>query len=314
MALAFKRGQKELEEGGFKDAASRIEAAAGKAIPLEADYDSIKALAGESEWYSGKKEGNNSIALRYLNEQGKWICITVESICKDDLGKEAFTANVEKIVFKVTDKGPKNCDMRDIKFFNCKIESKVLEITCNLDFTQYVGQSFPYSDMTKVIEKMLESGTSLAFNRMKLELEEGKLKEMQSRLASSLGYEIPIEIDWEPIRALPGDAIWYSEKPEPKGVIGLRYVQEQGLWGIIYAFESVGKDDLGKEALQETFKKIVVHVTAEGPKNCDMREFKFHPCEKKGKEFHITHKLDFTQYVGQNFPYSDCAKAIEGMM
>jgi len=314
MALAFKREQKTWEEGGRKDAMDRISAAVGKEIPIEVDYDSIKGIAGESEWYSGKPENRNCLALRYLNEQGKWICLSIEDVAKDEFGKEAVGENISKIWFNVTDKGPKGVDMREMKCFDVSLDGKTLKITCNLDYTQYIGQSFPYSELAKFIVELLDPIYELSFKRMRKQLEDGKLKDQIERLKSSLGYDLPVEVDYDQIIKIPGKGEWYSGKWEPRSVIALRYIEEQGLWGIVFAFEGVGGDDLGKEALKETFDKVVVHVMDDATKGADMRDFKWHKWEKKGKEGHLTHHLDFTGYVGQSFPYADLRKVIEGQL
>jgi len=314
MALAYKREQKTWEEGGRADAMSRISAVYGKEVPIDVDYESIKGIQGQSEWYSGKPENNNALALRYMNEQGKWICIAIETVGNDDLGKEALQEHVHKIWFNITDKGPKGSDMREIKNFNVSIEQKTLKITCNLDFTQYIGQSFPYDDIAKLVTRALEPKCNLEFNRMKKQVEDGKLKDMVSRLESSLGYNFPMEIDWESARMLEGQAIWYQDKPEPRGVIAGRYLEDQGLFGVMYVFESIGGDDLGKEALKESFSKVVLHVTDQAPKGSDMRSIEFHKMEKKGKEIHITHNLDFTGTVGQTFPSDEMKKIVEAQL
>jgi hypothetical protein len=314
MALAFKREVKTWEDGGRKDASDRITAAVGKEVPLEVDYDAIKAINGEGEWYSGKKENNNAMALRYLNEQGKWICLAMEGVAKDEFGKEAVAENITKIWMTVTDKGPKGCDMRDIKCFDIALEAKTLKITCNLDFTSYLGQNFPYSDIEKKIVKLLDPLYDLSFKRMRDAVEKGKLKDQTNRIKDSLGYPIDIEIDWDQISKLPGEAVWYSDRPEPRSVIALRYIEENGLWGIVFAFEGIGKDELGKEALQETFNKVIVRVTPDAPKGADMRDIKFHKWEKNGKTGILTHNLDFLNYVGQNFPYDELKKIIEGQL
>jgi len=314
MALAFKREQKTWEEGGRQDAMGRISAVYGKEIPIEVDYESIKGIQGQGEWYSGKPEGNNALALRYLNEQGKWICISIETVGEDDVGKEALREHIQKILFLVTDKGVKGCDMRDIKCFDVAVENKTLKITCNLDFTGYIGQSFPYSDIDKLISKALHNKGGLLFNRMKKQLEDGKLKDMNSRLESSLGFSFPIEVDWESLRMIQGVGEWYADKPEPRSVIGCRYLEDQGLFGVMYVFESIGGDDLGKEAMKDAFSKVVVHVTDLAPKGSDMRSIDNHTMEKKGKVVHITHNLDFTSHVGQTFPSDEMKKLVEAQL
>jgi len=311
MALAFKREQKTWEEGGRKNAWDRISAAVGKEIPIEVDYDALKGISGEGEWYSGKKENNNALALRYLNEQAQWICLTIEGIANDDYGKECCAEHLNKIWFTITDKGKKGCDMRSITCFDVALEAKTLKITCNLDFTSYIAQSFPYDEIMKIAKALLEPKYFLEFKRQRKKVEEGNQKYYQDRLTSSLGYETPFEIDWEGIKQIQGTAEWYSEKPEPRNVLAGRYLEECAIAGVVYAFEAVGKDDLGKEAMKETFTKVVFHVTDQAPKGADLREMSTHKWEKIGTEGHLTCNLDFTSYVGQSFPDGGLKSIVE---
>jgi len=314
--LSYKRGRKLIEDKKYKELVNnRLHKTLGFALNVEVDYESCRTLPGTAIWYSDRPEPKSVIGLRYIEEQGlAGVVYALEAIGKDDLGKEALKEVVDKVVIVVTDKLPAKGDMRKIDNFGLTLENKVFTAVCNLDFTAYVGQSLPYDDMSKKLIRFMEPHFELQFKRQRKQFEDKKYKEMAKRLEGTLKYEMPIEVDFESCRAIKGEAIWYSDKPEPRAVIAVRYLEEQGLAGLVYALEAVGKDELGREALKETFTKIVVHVTGDAPPKSDLRKIQFHTLEKKGNEGHLTHNLDFTQYVGQSFPYSDLKPLIEKMM
>jgi hypothetical protein len=73
------------------------------------------------------------------------------------------------------------------------------------------------------------------------ELQEGALMETLGKIKTFLGVEIPIEVD----------VASFAD------VSSLQSLQYSGLTSLVAAIEEVGKDDLGKDALKESLKKIV---------------------------------------------------------
>jgi len=314
MALAFKREQKTLEEGGLKDCISNIVSYTGLNIPVEVDYDNIKQIPGEGEWSSGNKEGNNLIALKYINDQMKYVYLTISEIGKDDVGKEALTKVVKKVRLNVTANGKPGIDMREPSTFDVSVQDGTLFVTANLDFTSYVGQSFPYTEIARIVEQQIEGATNVLFNRAKAEFMNGNFPYYNNRLVSSLGREIPVEFDWSEALALKGTYEASSGKPEPRSAVTCKYLNDQGWYGIVAALETVCKDDLGKEAFFDTFNQLVIHPTGAVPKGTVYTsEIKAHRFEKKGKEAHfwIGIPFDSKEYALQTFPSSEMAEIIE---
>jgi hypothetical protein len=73
------------------------------------------------------------------------------------------------------------------------------------------------------------------------EIQEGKLKETLEKIKSVVGVEIPIELDVASFATASAlDSMQYS-----------------GFSSLVQAIEEIAKDDLGKEALKESLKKVV---------------------------------------------------------
>jgi hypothetical protein len=82
------------------------------------------------------------------------------------------------------------------------------------------------------------------------------------------------------------------------------------------AFEKVGKDAIGKEAIQAEMEKIVVHVVQDGAQTGNFAVS--WQVEKKDKEFHITIGRDWPSHAkdsNNGYPGEDSlAKLIEGSL
>jgi hypothetical protein len=82
------------------------------------------------------------------------------------------------------------------------------------------------------------------------------------------------------------------------------------------AFEKVGKDAIGKEAIQAEMEKIVVHVVQDGAQTGNFAVS--WQVEKKDKEFHITIGRDWPSHAkdsSNGYPGEDSlAKLIEGSL
>jgi len=314
MALAFKREQKTLEDGGLKDCNANVVSYTGLNIPVEVDYDSIKQISGEGEWSGGTKEGNNIISLKYINDQMKYVYLTISEIAKDDVGKEALTKVVKKVRLNVTANGKPGIDMRDPSTFDVSVKDGTLFVTANLDFTSYVGQSFPYTELARIVEQQIEGNTNVLFNRAKAEFMTGNFAYYNSRLISSLGRELPVEFDWAEALALKGTYEASSGRPMPRSAVTCIYMNDSGWYGVVSALETVCKDDLGKEAFFETFNQLIIHPTGAVPKGTlYTSEIKAHRFEKKGKEAHVWIGIPFDspEFALQTFPSEELAAIIE---
>jgi len=194
------------------------------------------------------------------------------------------------------------------------VKDGTLLITANLDFTQYVGQSYPYTEIARIVEQQIEGNTNVLFNRAKAEFMNGNFASYYSRLTSSLGRELPVEFDWSEALALKGTYEASSGRPEPRSAVTCRYLNDNGWYGVVSALETVCKDDLGKEAFFETYNQFVIHPTGNVPKGTVYTsEIKAHRFEKKGKEGHVWIGIPFDskEYALQTFPDSELAVMIE---
>ena len=73
--------------------------------------------------------------------------------------------------------------------------------------------------------------------------EEGWMPARQKELKDICGADIPYEVDWE---SFAGD------------IKGMEWIEYNGPQQISGAFRGICKDDLGKEAIRESLKKIVI--------------------------------------------------------
>jgi hypothetical protein len=83
----------------------------------------------------------------------------------------------------------------------------------------------------------------------------------------------------------------------------------QFLNGCTGALETVAKDDIGKEAMRETFKKVIIHAD-----NNRQGATKF-SVSKEGDTLHITAHTDFAKEPSPQYPDSKgIAKNIEELL
>jgi len=73
------------------------------------------------------------------------------------------------------------------------------------------------------------------------EIQDGILKTTSDKVKEVVGVAIPIEVDWATFST----------------VAGLEGLQHNGLTSLIQAIEEIAKDNLGKDALKESLKKVV---------------------------------------------------------
>lgn len=91
---------------------------------------------------------------------------------------------------------------------------------------------------------------NLAERRAISEFETSQIPSIKTRIAQAVGFEVPLDIHWETLAA-PGEARLYAES-----------------WPQIYfepliaGLETVARDQMGKDALKEGLKKIVVQNTS----------------------------------------------------
>jgi len=306
MALAFKRAQKGVEEA-MEEFQKYMESYGPGRIPVEIDYDGIKKIEGKTnKWTNSEEKPKNEIGVLYLQEKGfadlKYLITSY--ICKDDIGKEIFKNAVQKITIAVDDKAkPGSYNEHNFKF-----NGTTLEWVAHLDYSNYVCQNMNYDACTAQILKVLNDQHNISFERAKKEFEDGKSWN-QDRYKGSFSQEL--DFDWEGMKNYKGWTDKFSyQKENPKNEVMVHYIKDQMFLGVIMALEQVAKDDLGKEAINEMYKKFVFHVDDTGKKGT----YGHHDVKKQGDELHFTAHLDFSQYTGQNYPYDAVAKQIEATL
>lgn len=89
MGLAEKRSAKEFEDGKYQEYASKVKEILGKDVDIEVSWDQL-AVEGH---------GNN-YADFFSKVYFEPLVSSLDSICADDMGKEAVAESLEKIVVK----------------------------------------------------------------------------------------------------------------------------------------------------------------------------------------------------------------------
>ncbi len=114
-----------------------------------------------------------------------------------------------------------------------------------------------------------------------------------------------------------GKINWTSKEELDAPVAVLKYFTRFNvLQTIAKAFEKVGKDAIGKEAIQSEIHKLVVHVVQDGAQTGNFAVS--WQVEKKDKELHVTVGRDWPSHAkdsNNGYPAEDAlAKLIEGCL
>ncbi len=100
----------------------------------------------------------------------------------------------------------------------------------------------------------------LAERRAAKEVQTAVFPDLKKRIDEAAGFEVPMEIDWDRL-AQPNDAHLYNE-----------YWTGIYFEPLIQGFQAICSDDLGKEALKDSLKKVVITNSGDA---YDERAFSF---------------------------------------
>ena len=78
------------------------------------------------------------------------------------------------------------------------------------------------------------------------------LEDAQKELNDFLGFDLPITLELE------------SFPEEPAVISGYEYYKDYGFPQTVEVLKSIGQDDLGKEAIQESIQTVVIRNTSKG--------------------------------------------------
>jgi len=141
------------EYSALKTAVDKVKEVSGKDVPITIDFDAIEKLEGATEWYQDKPTApHNFLALYFLDEitSGGLYGVqwSVDALCKDDMGKEAFRDSFDSIVVKVAG-GSGTANHTVTK------NGKAITFNFVVDFSSYWNNSTDYSALAKQIEAIL---------------------------------------------------------------------------------------------------------------------------------------------------------------
>jgi hypothetical protein len=322
MALAFKRATKSADEAAagyfsqFKDYYGFQED-----VPLTFDWDSAKAVAGESKFNSNEEVLPKSVTIanqiygspNYLS--GMVSNIAYKAGDDKEIAFELQRKHVKKIMVHFDDKNSKK---KGECTWDCEVKDGVLHATMHWNFDQYMGRP-NYEDVCEWLENYLDEKEALWFEiekaRMIKDHESGSNyryfnSDGVKYVAETLGKEIPFEYNWDEIKSTPGKTVLYSNKPPVSNNYLLVYNLNDGraMYVVRDVLGRILADDMGKEAFGDAFNKIRVRTVA-GPKhNVEV--------SKDGKTlvFTFTVKMDDHQNSVRNVDAKELAKKVEGLL
>jgi hypothetical protein len=92
----------------------------------------------------------------------------------------------------------------------------------------------------------MEGCMTLAERRVVHDFETNQMPALSARVTKTAGFDVPLEVSWDTL-AVPGESHLYAES-----------------WPVIYfepligALQIVGRDEMGRNALQSALKKIII--------------------------------------------------------
>lgn len=303
--LAFKKAQKACDEK-LAEVVKELDGWGYGAIPWEVDYPSAQKLEGKNGNYRYQQEiGNNETALLYLIDTGIRDIRTMiySTIWKDTLGQEVYKQTVKKVFITFDDKGTKGNGIDH----DYDLKDGVLTVICHLDFTQNVGQSLK-SDPAKL--KLLPILDNLV--QWCWQLETKNVKSNVDWFGPRIKTALPNSewsLDVDGTRKVTGHGKDYYGMPLAYNAEVLKYLHSNFLNGTTQAIEKVCSDEIGKEAMGETFKKVIIHGDNNGKGKLEVE------ISKEGDTLHITAHCDFAKEPSPNYPDSGAmAKQIEALL
>jgi len=321
MALAFKRSTKQADEAAagyfshFKDYYGFQED-----VPLAFDWDSAKAVAGDSKFNSNEESLPKAVTIaNQIYGSPNFLSGMVSNIAykagdEKDIAFDLQRKHVKKILVHFDDKNSKK---KGECTWDCEVKDGVLHATMHWNFDQYMGRP-NYEDVCTWLENYLDDKEALWFeiekSRMLKDHEGSNNRYFNSDgvkfVADTLGKELPFEYNWDEIKATPGKCIHYANQPPVSNNYMLVYNLNdgRGMYVVRDVLERILADDMGKEAFGEAFQKIRIRTVA-GPKhNVDV--------SKDGKTlvFTFTVKMDDHQNSVRGVDGKELAKKVEALL
>jgi hypothetical protein len=128
-----------------------------KDIPIEIDWASVFALEGESLEASNRPPvPNRARGVNLLGDEGKALYSTyysIDTLCKDAMGLEAFTETFDKVVVTILP-GVKESFTKDAQPTIVK-DGKTLKFGFEFATCNFQNARWDYSKMAKQIEALL---------------------------------------------------------------------------------------------------------------------------------------------------------------
>lgn len=321
MALAFKRACGEAEKAmagyysQFKDYCGMDDA-----VPIAFDWDSAKAVEGSSKFNTNNEELPKCVTMaKYFASNPNYVPglargVGTKAGAEKQLAWGLQKKHFNKILVHFDEKSTKKGECT----WACEVKDGVLHATMQWEFTQYMGRA-NWEHVSDWIENYLDEKEAWMFEvekkRVLDDVESGKCSKYfgsdgTKYLTETLGKKVPVDINWDTIRATQGREIQYSNKP-PVMVNYLMVVflnDNRGMLIVRSCVSSILADQMGKEAFGDAFEKVRIDLTNAGAHKLTVKK------EGKTLIFDMQVKMSDNQNFSRAVNTKEIAKQIENLL
>lgn len=204
--------------------------------------DIIQSCGRDIEWeIDWDSFSENMRAMKFFENQGlRRVTGSIRSLCRDEAVKVAIVNDIKKFVLKNFDE----MDKAEISF-----KDGILTVHASWGTGKY-----PEQDQIKAALEA-DSGLKIQDKRFIRDMEEKAIPKYKNKLDETLNKPVEWEIDYS----------GFSGEER-----GQRFFENQGPKRVADAIRSLAKDEVGKEALEEGLKKIIMR-NVKGIKKAEYR-------------------------------------------
>jgi len=324
MALAFRRATTAADEAfkGYVSQFGDYYGFAGVEKPVTFDWESAKAVAGESKFNSNEELLPKSVTIaNCVKDYSNYVSGMVSGLAykagSDDTEAKALAFGImhkhfTTITVHFDDKSTKKGECT----WSCEVKEGVLHATMHWDFSAYCGRQ-NYEDVCEYIITYLDDSDNLLLllDKQKWDNDKSGWYKINTDGKNYLEEQCPgktFEINWDEILATPGRSEFYSNKPPFRNSWILANELNDGgvMYQVKWALDVVLKDAMGKEAFAETFDGIKIRMSTGAAHKGSVA--------KEGKYVVFTFVVKMADHQNasrdDSYGYGVLGKAIEGML
>jgi len=279
MALAFRRAMSEADAAAAKEAPSFRNNHGFKDIekPLVFDWDSAKAVAGDSAlaWKATEPLPKSAVMATAVTQgitklSGPVHCVgnKGDQVAKQ---KEAAFEIMRRQIKQIVVHFGEDATVPEQRALVGKYEVKdgVLHMVVSFNLSKPYGGNIDFPKDDTWVWQYLDDSENISFELLRNAIANDKSNSygvnsnIKAFVKDKLGKELPIEVNYDDIKATPGrtvDAV--GQPPSKNNKLLLQALNERASSTVRHSLDKVFKDALGKEAFAETFTAIAVRMVA----------------------------------------------------